>query len=112
MTSFRVRKEQRYRESVPVQYLGEGVTGEGFLFDLSLNGGRIVGEVPVSVDLSLRLRFSLPGEAEPFMFERAVVRWVRGLEFGLELGPLPPNRAERFSKVIDVLVEKHHRSTP
>ena len=107
MASFITRKEERFRESVPVQYHGEQITGEGFVYDLSLSGGRIVGNVPVLEGMLLVLRFSLPGEVEPFAFEGATVRWVRGLEFGVELGPLPPDLAERFRHVIAVFAEKH-----
>jgi hypothetical protein len=95
---------------VPVQYQGGRITGEGFIYDLSLSGGRIVGNVPVSVGLSLVLRFSLPGEAEPFTFEGATVQWVRAVEFGVELGPLSPEVTERFTRVISAIAEKHRGS--
>ena len=111
MAPLTVRKEERFRESVPVQYQGEGITGEGFIYDLSLSGGRIVGNVPVVAGLSLVLRCSLPGEAEPFTFEGVTVRWVRGVEFGVALGPLPPDMAERFRRVIAVFAEKRLGST-
>ena len=111
MGPFTVRKEQRFRQSVPVQYRGAGITGEGLVYDLSLSGGRIVGNVPVSVGMSLVLRLSLPGDAEPFQFDQVTVRWVRGLEFGMDLGTPPPDVAERFTRVIAELVQKHHGST-
>jgi hypothetical protein len=111
MAPFIARKEERFRESVPVQYQGERISGEGFIYDLSLSGGRIVGNVPVSVGQSLVLRFSLPGEAEPFTLEGATVRWARAVEFGVELGPLPPDVTERFTRVISVFAEKHRGST-
>ncbi|HXV68240.1 MAG TPA: PilZ domain-containing protein [Nitrospira sp.] len=111
MAPLTVRKEERFRESVPVQYHGERVTGEGFIYDLSLSGGRIVGNVPVVAGQSLVLRFSLPGERVPFTFEQVTVRWVKGVEFGVDLGPLPPDRAERFRRVIAVFAEKRMGST-
>jgi len=110
MAPFTVRKEERFRESVPVQYQGERIAGEGFVYDLSMGGGRIVGNVPVSVGQSLVLRFSLPGETEPFTFEGATVRWVRGMEFGVELGPLPPDVTERFRRMIAIFAEKRRGS--
>jgi hypothetical protein len=60
---------------------------------------------------SLVLRFSLPGEVEPFQFGQATVRWVRGLEFGVDLGPLPSDMVERFARAIAVLAEKHREAT-
>ena len=111
MAPFTVRQEERFRESVPVQYEGERITGEGFIFNLSLSGGCIVGNVPVLERTSLGLRFVLPGQAEPFQFDQATVRWVKGLEFGVDLGPRPPDMAERFRRVIAVFAEKRLRSS-
>jgi len=107
MAPFTVRKEKRFRESVPVQYQGDGITGEGFAYELSLSGGRIVGDAQVSPGEPLVLHFTFPGEAEPFTFEGSKVRWVRGKEFGVDLGPLPRDIAERFTRVIAVFAEKH-----
>jgi hypothetical protein len=107
MAPFTVRKEKRFRESVQAQYLGDGIAGEGFAYELSLSGGRIVGNVPVSPGEPLVLRFSIPGETEPFTFDGAKVRWARGIEFGVDLGPLPRDIAERFTRVMAVFAEKH-----
>ena len=38
MAGFVMRKNQRFKELVPVQYRGEGIAGEGMLKDLSLKG--------------------------------------------------------------------------
>jgi hypothetical protein len=111
MPPFTVRKEQRFRQSVPVQYRGDVVNGEGLVYDLSLSGGRIVGNVPVSVGQALVLRLSLPGAAEPFQFDQVTVQWVTGLEFGVDIGTPPQDVAERLTWVIAGLVEKHHGST-
>ncbi len=111
MPPFTVRKEQRFRQSVPVQYRGDMVSGEGLVYDLSLSGGRIVGNVLVSVGQSLVLHLSLPGAAEPFQFDQVTVHWVTGLEFGVDLGTPLPDVAERLTRVIAGLVEKHHGST-
>ena len=110
MAPYTIRKEERFRESVPVQYQGERITGEGFMYNLSLNGGRIVGNVPVLEGALLVVRFLLPGQAEPFQFDQATVRWVRGLEFGVDLGPRPPDMPERFRRVIAVCAEKRRGS--
>ena len=49
MAGFFMRKNQRFKDLVPVQYRGNGVAGEGMLKDLSLNGGSITGNLPVPV---------------------------------------------------------------
>ena len=43
MGRFVLRKNQRFRASVPVLYSGNGVAGEGMAKDLSLSGGRLGG---------------------------------------------------------------------
>ena len=108
--STKVRRHFRFPIRWPVRYHWEGMRGEGVLYNLSLSGGRIVGDVPVSVGRSLVVRFSLPGEAESFQFDQATVRWVKGLEFGMDLGPRSPDKAERFTRILAVFAENHHGS--
>jgi hypothetical protein len=43
MAGFFMRKNQRFKELVPVQYRGDGIAGEGMLKDLSLSGGPLRG---------------------------------------------------------------------
>lgn len=84
MGRFAVRKNQRFRESVPVLYQGKEVAGEGMVKDVSLSGWQIKGSEPVSVGMPLVLRVFLPGEPEPLRIDRVTVQWVKGVEFGVE----------------------------
>lgn len=111
MAGFAVRKNQRFKELVPVLYRGKGVAGEGMVKDLSLSGWQITGNEPVSVGMLLVLRVFLPGESEPLKIDRATVQWVKGLEFGVEFETPQPNVANRITKVISTLVKKQHGST-
>src|SRR5215470_793619 len=72
MAGFVMRKNQRFKELVPVQYRGEGIAGEGMLKDLSLNGGSITGTLPVRVGMALGLHMFVPGDPEPLLIDRAV----------------------------------------
>lgn len=108
MARFVLRKSQRFKKSFLLQYRGEGIFGEGRIKDLSLNGGQVAGEVPVSKGMSLALRITLPEEPELLIIDKADVKWVKGLEFGLEFGTLHKKVSERITKVISELVKKHH----
>ena len=72
MAGFVLRKNQRFKKPVLVQYRGEGIFGEGKIEDLSLSGGNVLGEVPVSKGMSLTLQVTLPGDLEPLVIERAL----------------------------------------
>ena len=111
MAGFFIRKNQRFKESVPVQYRGRSIVGEGIIKDLSLSGGHIKGKTPVSEGMVLELHVMLPGESQPLLIDRATVQWVRGLEFGVELKP-PPQVAERLAKLVALLTKTLHGSLP
>jgi hypothetical protein len=99
MAGFFMRKNQRFKDLVPVQYRGDGIAGEGMLKDLSLSGGSITGNGSVSVGMALKLHLFVPGDPEPVLVDRAVVIWVKGMEFGVELTP-QPKVAQRITKLI------------
>jgi hypothetical protein len=105
MAGFFMRKNQRFKDLLPVRYRGDGIVGEGMLKDLSLSGGSITGNSSVSVGMALQLHLFVPGDPEPVLVDRAVVIWVKGMEFGVEL-TLQPEVAQRFTKLITEMVKK------
>jgi PilZ domain-containing protein len=111
MGRFVMRKNQRFRASVPVLYGGKGVAGEGMIKDLSLSGWQIKGNEPVTVGIPLALRVFLPGELEPLRIDPAIVQWVKGLEFGVEFDALPRKVQDRIEQIIAGFVQKQHGSS-
>ncbi|MBA5865458.1 MAG: hypothetical protein GDA67_02045 [Nitrospira sp. CR1.3] len=109
MAGFVLRKNQRFKDSVPVQFRGKGIVGEGMLKDLSLTGASISGDVHVTVGMTLGLQMFVPGDREPLLIDRTVVQWVKGMEFGVELSP-SPQIAERITKLISEKVKRKHGS--
>lgn len=109
MAGFSMRKNQRFNELVPVLYRGDKTAGEGMLKNLSLTGGSIKGSEPVSVGMALRLRVFIPGDPEPLVIDQAVVKWVKDMEFGVEL-TLQDQVAERITKLIAEKAKKQHSS--
>ena len=111
MAGFVMRKHQRLKRLVPVRYLGDGIAGEGIIKDLSLSGSYMTGNAPVSVGLALALQIFVPGDPEPLLIARAIVKWVKGSEFGVDFDTPPPRVAERITTVISTLVQTHHGSS-
>jgi len=111
MAGFSMRKNQRFKELVPVLYRGDKTVGEGMLKELSLSGGSIKGNAPVSVGMALRLRVFIPGDQEPLLIDRAIVKWVKDMEFGVEL-TLQNQVAERITKLVADKAKKQHGSQP
>jgi hypothetical protein len=109
MAGFVMRKHQRLKKLVPVRYLGDGMAGEGISKDLSLSGSYMTGNALVSVGMALALQMFVPGDPEPLLIDRAIVKWVKGSEFGVEFGVdfdrPPPKMAERITTVISRLVK-------
>jgi hypothetical protein len=110
MGRFVMRKNQRFQASVPVLYQGKQVSGEGMAKDLSLSGWQIKGNEPVAVGMQLVLRVFLPEESEPLRIDRAIVQWVKGLEFGVEFDSLPAHASSKIERTVTAFVQKHHGS--
>jgi hypothetical protein len=110
MAGFVMRKHQRLKELVPVQYRGDEIAGEGIIKDLSLSGSHITGNRGVSLGMALALQIFEPGDPEPLLIDRAIVKWVKRAEFGVDFDTPQPKVAERITKLISTLVKTHHGS--
>lgn len=111
MAGFVVRKNSRLKRLVPVRYLHDGVAGEGIVKDLSLSGSYITGNAPVSVGMSLNLQIFVPGDSEPLLIDHAIVKWVKGSEFGVDFDSSQTKEAKQITKVIATLVKVQHGSS-
>jgi len=57
--------------------------------------------------MNLRLHLYPPGEEPSIGIERALVRWSRGVEFGLQFVDIHPEDSERLSQFIKALQKSH-----
>ena len=57
--------------------------GQGTVWNHSLNGWKLSGDVPLGVGQTCSLTVNLPNQPSVFV-AAATVRWVRGQEYGLE----------------------------
>ena len=106
MAGFQLRKHQRFYEVMPLRYGREGTVCEGLLKDVSINGGGISGTVPVSVGMVLTVQLCVAGDVEPFLIDRASVKWVRRLEFGVEFEQVPIMVHARLHRLISTLIHQ------
>jgi hypothetical protein len=107
MAGFVLRKNQRLKKLVSVRYRTDGINGEGIIKDLALSGSSITGKVPVSVGMALSLQIFLPGNwEEPLHIEKAIVKWVKGAEFGVDFVRLQPEVVAELTSIISALVAK------
>jgi hypothetical protein len=110
MAWFFRRKHQRLTRFVSVWYGGDGIAGEGIIDDLSLSGSYMTGNTPVSVGMALALHMFVPGDPEPLLIDHAIVKWVKGSEFGVDFDTPEPKAAERITQVISTLVKTQQGS--
>jgi hypothetical protein len=66
-----------------VTYHAGPFQGQGTVWNLSLNGWKLSGDVPLRVGQTCSLTVNLPNQESIFV-AAAIVRWVRGQEYGLE----------------------------
>lgn len=111
MSGFVMRKNHRLKKLVPVRYLGDGIVGEGIIKDLSLSGSYITGNAPVTVGAALALQIFVPGDPVPLLIDRALVKWVKRSEFGVDFDTPQPKIAERITEVISMLVKTDYGSS-
>ena len=95
-TRFIIRTYHRIPLRSEMYYMGEGFLGKGTVINLSRNGFRVLGDCLVVPGMELVVRLSLPEHAEPVEIQRVVVRWVRGLMFGVRVMKVKPEGEDRI----------------
>ena len=80
---FSIRPFRRYPVCCPVTYHAGLREGRGTIWNLSVNGWRLSGDVPLRVGQTCPLTVHVPNQLSLFV-AGAIVRWVRGQEYGLE----------------------------
>jgi hypothetical protein len=84
--------------------------GTGTAVDLSIRGCHIQSFVPVVSGIRIKLSIEIPDQKTVIEIDQAVVRWVRGQEFGLEFAAIAPDQFEQLTKVIQQLPSLPNRS--
>ena len=80
---FTIRPYRRFPIYCPVTYHAGVSAGQGMVWNLSVNGWRLSSIVLLRVRQTFTLTMHSPNPPSLFMAD-AIVRWVRGQEYGLE----------------------------
>ena len=80
---FTIRLDRRFSVLCSVSYNAGLSQGQGTVWNLSVSGWRLTGDVPMRAGERLSMAVLLPTQQQINVFE-AVVRWTRGQEFGVE----------------------------
>jgi hypothetical protein len=80
---FTLRPYRRSPVQCAVTYNAGPFQGQGTVWNHSLNGWKLSGDVPLRVGQTCSLTVNLPNQESIFVAD-AIVRWVRGQEYGLE----------------------------
>jgi len=80
---FSNRPSRRSPVQCSVTYHAGLFQGQGTVWNLSLNGWKLSGDVPLRVGQTCSLTVNLPNQPS-IVVAAAIVRWVRGQEYGLE----------------------------
>ena len=106
---FSIRLYQRFPVYCSVTYQAGLFQGQGTVWNFSLSGWKLSGDVPLEVGQTCALTVNLPIE-ESIVVAAAIVRWVRGQEFGLETLAIEKQTHSRVEHVIQRLVEESGES--
>ena len=108
--AFTLRLYQRYPIHCSVTYNAGSLQGQGTVWNLSLSGWKLSGDLPLQVGQLCSLTVNLPNE-ESVVVAAAIVRWVRGQEYGLETLAVEKQAHSRMERVIKRLVQKSGENT-
>lgn len=100
------RKHARVEVKFKVAFAFSGgrTEGDGWLLNLSEGGCAVRGNTRVPEKAMLHLSIYPPGRPSPLLVETAAVRWVRGLEFGLEFVNLSPEQKKQVRTLVEELL--------
>ena len=100
---FTLRLYQRFPVHCSVTYHAGLFQGQGTVWDFSLIGWKLSGDVPLRVGQTCSLTVNLPNQESLFVVA-AIVRWVRGQEFGLETLVIENQTNSRLEYLVEQLV--------
>ena len=107
--AFTLRLYQRYPIHCSVTYNAGPLQGQGTVWNLSLSGWKLSGDLPLQVGQLCSLTVNLPNE-ESVVVTAAIVRWARDQEYGLETLAIEKQIHSRMERVIKRLVKESGES--
>ena len=108
---FSIRPYRRFPVQCSVTYNAGPFQGQGTVWNLSLSGLRLSGDLPMQPGESFSLTVTLPNE-QRIKISEAVVRWSRGEEFAAETRLIEPHTQARLEHYMKQLVQEPGKSIP
>jgi hypothetical protein len=102
---FLIRPYRRFPVQCSVTYNAGPFQGQGTIWNLSLNGLRLSGNLPMRPGETLSLTVTLPNE-QRIEVREAVVRWSRGQEFAVENLAIEPYTHARLQHYVKRLAQE------
>lgn len=109
--SFTIRPYRRFPVQCPVSYHAGSSKGQGTLWNFSVNGWKLSGDVPLQVGQMCSLTVTLPDQPS-FFVTAAIVRWARDQEYGLETLAIDKQVHSQLEHVITRLEQESGESLP
>jgi hypothetical protein len=106
---FIIRPFRRFPVQCPISYHAGPSRGQGTLWNFSVNGWKLSGDVPLHVGQLCSLTVSLPNQPS-FVVSAAIVRWARNEEYGLETLAIDKQVHSRLEQVIEQLEQESGES--
>lgn len=101
---FLIRPFRRFPVHCSVTYNAGSFQGQGTVWNLSLNGLRLSGDLPMRPGETVSLTVTLPNE-QRIEVPEAVVRWSRGEEFAVENVSIERHTQARLRHYVKSLVQ-------
>ena len=100
ISAFHVRSHHRVPVQCTVYFSNTEVHGTGTLWNLSLDGCRVDGNMRVPIGAQFELLILLPGRRVSIVVRSAQVAWARGQEVGLRFLTVPPDDQRRLQQFV------------
>lgn len=100
------RMYRRVLADYPSCYVMGQMLRQAVIRDISLNGVRIQSFSDLPHNPLVMVRFWLPGQQESLDVDQAIVRWVRGQEFGVQFVSLSNEADYRLAIHIERILQQ------
>jgi len=108
---FTLRLYQRFPVHCSVTYHAGTFQGQGTIWNFSLSGWKLSGDVPLQVGQTCSLTVNLPNQPS-IVVAAAIVRWARGQEYGVETLVVEKQTHSRLEHLVKRLVQESVESNP
>jgi hypothetical protein len=102
---FTIRPHRRFPVLCSVTYHAGLSEGQGTVWNLSLNGWRLSGNLPLRVGQTVPLTLTF-GNQQSMFVAAAIVRWKLGQDYGLETLVMKKQTQERLEHYVEQLAQK------